>query len=296
MLETVLEIVVSVGIGIYGLRRFFVLRKYWQFRHERVATESISVIARLISLGATVPFLIKFIFVDKNLILITKELIDVLITGSILAIGAGLWLQANQNSNPLKILMNALRQERKEAMRVQENSELFQVLGRLLGVAQKLDEGATETLDRFLNEFALSWRVTIETDTMRSATLNNLVTQYITLEPFVEQTAQLKDLLSLRMWSSTDESVASTLQTAITQLEAYIGTEYQVYEVVIVPQNQDQRTQIDNMPSARSLQERNGGVAYSVGGFNSKHIANTVSLRLTQKAFFSIVEPAQPNK
>lgn len=291
-MTTLLEVIVSIGIGIYGMRRFFVLRKYWQYRNDRVATESISVIARLLSLVAALPFLFKFMFVDKNLILMTKELLDVVITGSIFAIGTGLWLHSNRNINPLKTIVGAVRQERKEAMHVQENSEIHQILVRLVLVMQMLDTESSEEIKNFFEAFISSWRIPMKNEeTAETKTLDNLTQDYIPLKPLIEQAVQLKDLLSLLMWSASENSAVPIIQNAIAHLQTYVAHEHQPYEVIVVPQTPDQHTQIQSW-SATS-QSRNGGIAYIMGSYYSKNIANMVSLRLIEKDLFSIVEISQ---
>lgn len=289
MMANLLETVVAIGIAIYGMRRLLVLRKYWQYRHEQVATESISVIARLLSLGAAFPFLIKFIFVDKNVLLTAKEVIDVTITGSILLIGTGLWIQANRGVNPIRLLIQSVNLERREALHIDENDETDKILARIL---QQLGKYSSESTKKFYDEFSSKWHISkLKINEAEADSILTFINDYLALKPSAEQVAHLKDLLSLITWSQDDDF--DEISIIIEQLQNYINDEYQLYEVIIVPQSEDHHEELQNMLQSIPSQSRNGGAAYVLGKYHSRQIADAVSLLFIQQNLFSIVEATQ---
>lgn len=292
MIASILEFVVSLGIIIYGIRRFLVLRKYWQFRQEQIASESISVVARLLSLLATLPFLIKFILVDKNFILASKELLDVIITGSIMLIGTGIWVQANHGKNPLKLLIKATQQERKELLHIQTNDTINVVLAQILFALKSFDEQTWKEHQLYFDEFASTWQVTTGYKESSTDILLSIV-EYIALKPPIEQVAQLKDLVSLLFCSLYKDW--EILYQSVENLQKYVGTDHQSFEVVVVPQNEKHYKIIQqNVLESLGSHSRNGGVVYIAGKFYSYHIANEVSLLFVKQELFSLVEATQP--
>jgi hypothetical protein len=292
VIANLLEYVVALGIVIYGMRRFLVLRKYWQYRHEQVATESISVLARILSLGAALPFLIKFVLVDKNVLLTAKELVDVTITGSILLIGTGLWLKANRGINPIRLLLRAVQQERREALHTDEDDETRKILARILHL---IERHFSADQKEFYKEFATKWHLpTIENEETDIESIIYLVDEYLALKPPIEQAAQLKDLLSLIFWSQNDNFDELTVaEDVIKILQNYVGYDHQSYELVIVAQNSEHSVKLDTMLQSIVFQPRNGGAAYVLGKYHSKRIAEVLSLHFVKQDLFSIVEPTQ---
>ncbi len=297
MFAQILEIVVSIGIVIYGMRRFLVLRKYWQYRHEYVATQGISVIARLLSLGASVPFLIKFVFVDKNLILSAKELIDVTITGSIMLIGTGLWVEMNRGINPFKLAVKVVKQERREALRIQTSNAIPEAdasLADLLAAvrpafASHFAEAQLTAIDRLRAQLPEPAPAN-----PNAASLAALIQDYLQYKPRTYQVKQLHDALLLLFGLQTPLKLTQPLipYEQIEILRIYINKvgRAEQYKVVIVPQNPAQTTQIVNAYAA-CQEQCNGGNAYTIqGAFYTEGAAQTASAHFSTQNLFSIVE------
>ncbi len=297
MFAQILEIVVSIGIAIYGMRRFLVLRKYWQYRHEYVATQGISVIARLLSLGASVPFLIKFVFVDKNLILSAKELIDVTITGSIMLIGTGLWVEMNRGINPFKLAVKVVKQERREALRIQTSNAIPEAdasLASLLAAvrpafASHFAEAQLTAIDRLRAQLPEPAPAN-----PNAAILATLIQDYLQYKPRTYQVKQLHDallfLFGLQTPLKLDQPLIPYEQIEILRIYINKVGRAEQYKVVIVPQNPAQTTQIVNEYAA-CQEQCNGGAAYTIpGAFYTEGAAQTASAHFSTQNLFSIVE------
>jgi hypothetical protein len=297
MIATVLEYVVATGIVIYGMRRFLVLRKYWQYRHTQVATDSISVIARMLSLGASLPFLIKFVFVDNNAILTAKELVDVTITGSILLVGAGLWVEANRGLSPLRLVIRAVNQERREAIMMNNrvSHEVVAILNDVVGMIRLDMQKSSADSKIAIDDFAAKWNLGVQNTVQHDIRkLTQQVRRYLAHRPPLSQIAQLSDTLLLSLFFDEANAVANVeaWRSSIGQLQSYlsgVGYATRTYEVVVVTQNQQQVEQV----RAVSYGPRNGGFVYTIGGFYAEHNAEKLSLEYVKNGFFSIVEYAQ---
>ena len=298
MISTLLEFIVSVGVAVYGMRRFLVLRKYWQYRQEQVATESISVIARALSLGSSLPFLIKFVFVDRNLILIAKELIDVAITGSVLLIGSGLWVRSNRSLNPIKLVLGALNKERKEALHISNASSNPDVSTEADKILLALQHNFPDSFTKIAT--CLDGNITIPS--LSQAFSPNGLPQLVELSrsytaqlPPAQQAKQVHDVLLgvLSLEEQMDTVLVSRLHTSLSQLQSHIhsiGNDLNHHEVVVIPQSKVQIDYINNLP-AITQEVRAGGAAYRLkGAFYSGVIADFASSHFVDQGVFSVVE------
>ena len=291
MMELFLEYFVAVGIIIYGVRRFLVLRKYWHYRQEQDAAEGISVIARTISLGVTVPFLFKFVIIDRSTLLATKELIDLIVTGGILLIGMGLWVQTNRSRNPMQLFVRAIRLEKREALREEIAGDSPAVLASILQTISEPSMDSDTAVSSIYTDFATRWQIELEIPPSSTPSTNNLIETYISQMPPKAQAAHLYDILAIQDSMHADQEVERLLnQEATALLESYIGLDDHVYEVVVVPQNREQQQVVAAIDPTLTLESRKGGKAYLVGKYYSIEAASQINAWFIDKSLFCVVE------
>jgi hypothetical protein len=287
-LRSVTESLVAVSLLIALVSNYLIINKLWKRRAVRDVAESISVSAALLGLFTSVPFLILFLFVDQSPAGATKTLIGI-VTGLVfVSVGSGVWVPELRGTRFRSLFVGALKLERKESgdlikLLVQPKGadRILVVLQQLAAVDGHIDEGELE----LIRGFAERWRLPEPTATVDGdadlLVLRHSVEHYLGVSPPREQAAQLLDLLHLLAQADAHVSWQETLalEEVGGMIRHYLArgdTAPPGYEVVIVPQREEQIDAVQTLlPNAAEKIVR-GGRVFSVGIYFSPHFAEMV--------------------
>jgi hypothetical protein len=297
-----LEFLLAIGVLVALVSNYLIINKLWKRRAIREVAESISIGAALLGLATSFPFFVQFVLIDQNLAAAAKALIGIATGIVFVLVGSGIWVRQNRGLGFWRLFLRALRLERAESTDLLKSlvqprgaREIVEILQRLAAIDKEIDEREIA----LLREFAEGWRVELpEMTAGRDETggdliaLRKAVQDYVGLEPPSEQALQLIDVLELFARVDTqvshEEDIALEETKAILQVYVSDGEEQPVtFEVLIVPQNDQQIQAVREILPGLEMEERRGGRVFSVGHFFSARYADVVCGRYIDLGLFT---------
>lgn len=265
--------------------------KVWKRKHEKPVAQSISLVARAISIVTNLTFMIQsfstiFIAINFGIWLIV-EIILVLI-------GSGLWVAGEQKKSFWQRIKEALKLESEEAgdlakslFRPSNADNVLTILGRLALVDNQLDQKEKEILQSFADD----WKVNFdpnkighleESDQFSSFDrLRKDLEEYLTLSPPDQQVSQLADIMQTLI--KIDGDVSKEEELIVEELLGLINGYLHDHEednrfyIAIVPQDADQETAIKALISDTQRKKVAGGLAYVNGPYFSRKYSEILS-------------------
>jgi hypothetical protein len=297
-----LEFLLAIGVLVALVSNYLIINKLWKRRAIREVAESISIGAALLGLATSFPFFVQFVLIDQNLAAAAKALIGIATGIVFVLVGSGIWVRQNRGLGFWRLFLRAFRLERAESTDLLKSlvqprgaQEIVEILQRLAAIDKEIDEREIA----LLREFAEGWRVELpEMTAGRDETggdliaLRKAVQDYVGLEPPSEQALQLIDVLELFARVDTqvshEEDIALEETKAILQVYVSDGEEQPVtFEVLIVPQNDQQIQAVREILPGLEMEERRGGRVFSVGHFFSARYADVVCGRYIDLGLFT---------
>lgn len=284
-----IEFLVAIGILITLVSNYLIINKLWKRRATKEVAESISIVAALLGLATSIPFLIMFMLIDHSVAGALKTAIGIATGCVFVAIGSGIWVPEYRQKGFRHLFMRALRLERKESAHLikafvqpKGADRILKVLTQLASVDGHVDEREAS----LIRDFAREWR--LDDPELDGApahvdliTLRESVRDYLEVGPPPKQAGQLLDLLQLL--AEADERVtwqeAVALEEVGGMLRQYVtGEEAQVpsHEVLIVPQSEQQVEAVRTLLPDREEKMLRGGRVFSVGHYFSARYAEVV--------------------
>jgi len=294
-----------LGLIISTVISYLKINKLWARRHIREVSESISVAAALLSLLTTLPFLAKFVIIDRDFVAAGKFLLSLMVFFVFFLVGIGVWVQRQERLGLWGLMRRALVTEGGELTylirsfaKPREAPAILGILHMISLVDEHLDEREAELLE----SVARPWGIRIEDlrhgqdpGKVDIAMVRQAFNEYLDMEPPVIQVEKVHDLIKFMINAdrkvSTEEALV--LDEVAGAVFAYLASEdvsQAVYEVLLVPQRD---TQVDAMREEITdpdLKRRAGGEAFVAGTYYSESFARAICQRYRQKAFFSTVE------
>jgi hypothetical protein len=294
-----------LGLIISTVISYLKINKLWARRHIREVSESISVAAALLSLLTTLPFLAKFVIIDRDFVAAGKFLLSLMVFFVFFLVGIGVWVQRQERLGLWRLMRRALVTEGGELTylirsfaKPREAPAILGILHMISLVDEHLDEREAELLE----SVARPWGIHIEDlrhgqdpGEVDIAMVRQAFNEYLDMEPPVIQVEKVHDLIKFMI--NADRKVskeeALVLDEVAGAVSAYLASEdvsQAVYEVLLVPQH---NTQVDAMREEITdpdLKRRAGGEAFVAGTYYSESFARAICQRYRQKAFFSTVE------
>jgi hypothetical protein len=294
-----------LGLAVSTIISYLKVNKLWARRHIKEVTESISVAAALLSLLTTVPFMIKFLVIDQDYVAAGKFLLSLAVFVVFFLVGIGVWVKREEKVGLWKMLRRALATERGELTylihsfaRPREAPAILEILRLVSMVDDDFDEREKEMLE----SVALPWG--IHPDDMKTtgpeaksdiSSVQRAFADYLGLKPPAAQVEKVCDLV--RFMVHADRKVTRDERLILTEVEGAVGAYLtngskspDVFEVLLVPQNDEQFEKMREEVTDPSLQERAGGQAVVAGSYFSEPFARAICLRFRQKHFFCTVE------
>ncbi|MDW3196296.1 MAG: hypothetical protein R8G66_28240 [Cytophagales bacterium] len=284
--------------------------KVWKRKHEKPVAQSISLVARAISIVTNLTFMIQsfstiFIAINFGIWLIV-EIILVLI-------GSGLWVAGEQKKSFWQRIKEALKLESEEAgdlakslFRPSNADNVLTILGRLALVDNQLDQKEKEILQSFADD----WKVNFdpnkishleESDQFSSFDrLRKDVEEYLTLSPPDQQVSQLADIMQSLI--KIDGDVSKEEELIVEELLGLINGYLDKHEednrfyIAIVPQDTEQETAIKALISDTERKKVAGGLAYVNGPYFSRKYSEILSEQYHQLNCLAVVVAADQVK
>jgi hypothetical protein len=306
--EQLLNLLVVSAILLTVVKTYLTANKVWSRKHERVVSESISVSAQLIGIFTSLPFLIKYTFIDHDAMSFANMSIKLGLTLFFLAIGIGIWVRVESHESFWTKIKRSLKLEKEESMdlinaliRPAGARIILDVLQKLAIIDRKLDEREIA----FIQGFADNWGIKIDfreefeaaaeqpTDDLH-VELRGLVIRYLGISPDRVQASQFLDIINtlVSVDSQIDDQEQFILDEIKGMIESYVHEDdaRTTFNVIVVPQDRDERATISTLLPNVTPREEWGGNVYYAGTFHSRPFAEMISEKYQKLNLFSTVK------
>jgi hypothetical protein len=284
------EVLVGLSVVIAAVSNYLIVNKLWSRRMKKDVAQSLSISAALLGLATALPFFIQFVLVDQNWAAAGKSAIGI-VTGIVFVlVGTGIWVTEFRGEGFFRLFARALNLERKESadlvralVQPAGAQELLRVFEAMASVDKHVDSREIE----MITDFARRWHIhppdLQEGDTEHDGdvvALRQSVDDYLQVSPPADQAMELLDVLHIFVQAdgkiSNEEELV--LEEITGMIAGYVSSskEAGLFEVVIVPQNEEQRAAATSLFPGIEPKSMRGGVVYSVGHFFSARYADVV--------------------
>ena len=292
VLNKVIAFLVTSALFISIFQFYLKLNKVWKRRTIAEVANSISIVAALLGFTVGFPFLLNSLFISGDYPAAGKSVLGLGMAVMMTLISMGYFVEENKGKNFFRLLFDALGAEKNEStdllsamLRPQGATKIIEILTQLAAIDEEV---AQEEVD-LINEFAGKWRINIPEIKVGApekvtnlVELKALVQSYLDEKPDVEVAQNLVDLIN--MMAEADDEVTDEEAMAVGEFTGMIGHyvsqekggSIDAFEVVIVPQNENQSNAVKELiPNIDSVKKQ-GGEIFIVGTFYSEDYAEAV--------------------
>ena len=311
-LEYLITSLAMVGLAVSAVIAYLKVNRIWARKHIPEVSESVSVAAALLSLITTVPFLLKFIVIDKDYVAAAKFVLSLLVFLVFFLVGVGYWAKREDGTGIWRLMRRALASESSELTYLVQSftkPREAEAILRILRLVSVVDEEFDERERKILESVALPWGLHPE-DLRKShrdiqsadiADVRKAFADYLRMQPPGGQVEKVYDLVKFmvhadRRVSPEERVVMEEISGAASAYLADVGEDPVLYEVLLVPQNPAQREQIESLLTDASPKPRAGGEAFVAGAYFSESFAEAICQRFRERRLFSTVELLDPGK
>ncbi len=306
-------VVASVAIGVLG--SYLTLNKIWTRKSDKNVAKSVSIFAAILGIFSTIPFLIKYGLIDAEYKGAVKALVSIIVGVVFLLIGSGYWVRNRKKPESLwSKFKKAMKLEKQEAGDLVKALLMPSGANKMLNILRQLaliDNRIDEKEFAFIDMFAKSWNIPFERSDLNTVRkdhsteagyieLRFSVTDYLNIEPPVEQSAHLRDVLNAL--AKADKKISEEEKFVLNEINATLDsyannqTDQVQFEVVIAPQSGDQEDLIKSILPNLILSSNSGGKGYVVGSFYSFEFAKMVCKKYRSLNLFTAVESIELNE
>jgi hypothetical protein len=309
-LQTVVEYLFNISVAFTTLQIYLQVNKIWKRKHELEVARSQS-ISGLIILGLSCIISIVYYAFNDDMSSLAESafyLVQAIVFG---LISTGLFVKGQEKQSLWKLLLKAIRFEKKEAnylikkfFKPTNANIIIDILHQLAMIDDNLDPKEQELIEAFAEE----WNIEYSVDKLNEKRYGDAKSNYIRLrtsvedyldsEPPKEQAAQLKDMMQTMIEADDEiteeeELISTELMGLVQNYISDAGSDR--YHVMIVPQDHSQHISIKGLiPNAKQY-DIAGGIAYSVGEFYSSKYAEMICNQFREEKLFTIVHTPDPN-
>ena len=292
VLHKVIAFLVTSALFISIFQFYLKLNKVWKRRTIAEVANSISIVAALLGFTVGFPFLLNSLFISGDYPAAGKSVLGLGMAVMMTLISMGYFVEENKGKNFFRLLFDALGAEKNEStdllsamLRPQGATKIIEILTQLAAIDEEV---AQEEVD-LINDFASKWRINIPEIKVGApgkitnlVELKALVQSYLDEKPDVEVAQNLVDLIN--MMAEADDEVTDEEAMAVGEFTGMIGHyvsqekggSIDAFEVVIVPQNENQSNAVKELiPNIDSVKKQ-GGEIFIVGTFYSEDYAEAV--------------------
>lgn len=306
VLQQVLTSLAIVGLAVSAIISYLKVNKLWARRHIKEVAESISVVAAILSLFTTLPFLIKFVVIDHDYVAAGKFLLSLLVFFVFFLVGIGFWVKRHERIGLWRMMRRAIATERGELTylihsftKPREAPAILRILRLVSLVDRHLDERESEILE----SVARPWGIHPDElkhgrETGEDADIGAVraaFTEYLAMKPDHSQVEKVVDLIRFmvhadRQVSKEEAVVLDEINGATAAFLNRSGAGGEVFEVLLVPQRPEDFERAGELMSDPVLHPRAGGEAFVAGSYFSESFARAICRRYRQRDFFCTVE------
>ena len=289
---------------MFSIFQFYLkINKVWKRRKISEVANSISIVASLLGFATLIPFLLNSILISADYPSAVKYVLGLILATVFTLISMGYFVEENRDKNFFTLLLDALGAEKSEStdllsamLRPHGATKIIEILTQLAAID---DDIAQEEVD-LINDFAERWRINIPDikigkpeKVTNLVELKEIVQSYLDEKPDVEVAQNLVDLIN--MMAEADDEVTEEEAMAVGEFTGMIahyvsmeeGGSIDAFEVVIVPQNDEQTEAVRELiPNIESVKKR-GGIIFIVGTFYSEDYANAVCSKYISLGLFT---------
>jgi len=297
-----IEFLVAISVVVAGVSNYLILNKLWKRKAVKEVAESISISAALLGLATGIPFFIQFVFIDQSPAPAIKASFGLVLGLFFVAVGSGIWVKENRGQGFIRLFAKALNLERHESadlikalIQPKGADQILVILRKLAAIDRHLDQREIE----LIQEFAERWK--IEPPDMKAGAMERgsdlldirkSLVEYIDIQPPGEQAAQLMDVMQLFVMADAkvteEEEIALEEMTGM--IEHYLEESpsgQTMFEVLIVPQNDEQVEAVSQLIPGTQMRTLRGGRVFSVGKFFSVSYAEVICQKYIQLGLFT---------
>ena len=275
VLNKIIAFLVTSALFISIFQFYLKLNKVWKRRGIKEVANSISIVAALLGFAVGFPFLLNSLFISGDYPAAGKSVLGLGMAVMMTLISMGYFVDENREKGFIRLLLDALGAEKSEStdllsamLRPHGANKIIEILTQLAAID---DDVAQEEVD-LINEFAERWRINIPEikvgkpeKVTNLLELKDLVQSYLDEKPDVEVAQNLVDLIN--MMAEADDEVTDEEAMAVGEFTGMIahyvsqeeGGSIDAFEVVIVPQNEEQADAvIELLPYVHPVKRQGG--------------------------------------
>ena len=302
ILQSILKVILLMSVGTTALITYLTINKMWNRKHEVTVAQSNSVLAQLLAISTTLPFVIYY-SINADIKIALDNFIRLFLYVFLFLVAIGFWVKDPQHKGIWQKFLKALKQEANESTNLIKAVNQPSVKKELLNILYRvawLDDALNEKERQYIQMFADSWEIDTsylfrepppEKGSDKLNKLREEVIAYLALQPSKEQALILSDVVQALI--NIDEQ--------ITKEEELIGTEISgmlinyaieqktaLYGVIIHPKQEQQESFLALVPSAKE-EYILGNRAYIAGFFQTRPYAEAFSEYYREQDFFTVV-------
>lgn len=306
--EQLINLLVMGAIVLTVVKTYLTANKVWSRKHERVVAESVSVSAQLIGIVTSVPFLVKYTFIDTDLMSFANMSIKLALTLFFLAIGIGVWVRVEGRESLWAKVKRSLKLEKEESLdliialiRPAGAGYILEALKKLAVIDKDLDEREMEFIQGFADNWGIriDFRSEFEAASVRPTEdlhieLRNTISKYLSITPDKGQASQFLDIINrlVELDHQVDAREQFILDEIRGMIEGYVHDDEQktLYNVIVVPQDGEERATVSTLLPNVKPRDEWGGNVYFAGRFHSRPYAEMISEKYQNLNLFSTVK------
>jgi len=308
LFEQLINVLVVGAIGLTVVKTYLTANKVWSRKHKQDVSESVSVSAQLIGILTSIPFLIKYTLIDGDYMSLANMSLKLALTLFFLMIGIGLWVRVEGSESIWTKVKRSLKLEKEESLDL-INAMMSPAGAKImLGILRRLalvDKDLDEREKAFIQEFADNWNIKIDfhkefelaseqpTEQMQIE-LRAEVSDYLSITPDRAQAAQFLDIINTLV--GVDENISAEEKLILDEIKGMIETYSSggqpkiSYNVIVVPQDREERTAIRVLLPDVTPKAEWGGSIYFAGMYHSLPFAEMISEKYQKMNLFSTVK------
>ncbi len=308
LFEQLINLLVVGAIVLTVVKTYLTANKVWSRKHKKDVSEAVSVSAQLIGIFTSLPFLIKYMFIDSDYMSFANMSLKLALTLFFLMIGIGIWVKADGHEGFWTRLKRSLKMEKEESLdlinaliRPAGARVILDILQRLAIIDKPLDEREMT----FIQGFADNWGIKIDfreefeavaeqpTEQMHIE-LRDKIFQYLAILPDRVQASQFLDIINTLV--SVDQKISDEEQFILNEIKGMIenyihqGEQKTTFSVIVVPQDRDERAAIRVLLPDVTPRAEWGGNVYYAGMYHSRPFAQMISEKYQKLNLFSTVK------
>ena len=303
LFEKLIGVLVSGALIFSLIKGYLTVNKIWKRRKNEEVANSISIVAAMLGFAVGFPFLLNSLLITEDYFSAAKSVVALVLATVFTLIGTGYFVDKNRGVGLLTLIGKALKLEGKESgelitdmLRPKGANKIIEILKKLAAID---DDIAQEEID-LINQFSEKWGIDLPElkpgkpeEVTNLVELKALVQAYLDEGPDTDVAEGLVDLINLM--AEADDEVTEEEAMAVSEFTGMIshyvssekGGEIQMYEVNIVPQNDEQMDAVrELLPELNMVQDR-GGKVFKVGRYFSEDSAEAVCKKYIDLGLYS---------